>query len=106
MAHTPAPWTADKLEDRSTFNIFASGFGSAMCQVSVMENSTRRTTPAEVAANAALIAAAPELLAALKRAESVLLAIPFHALSNEERRAVMDVSDFCRVTIAKAGGAA
>jgi hypothetical protein len=63
--HTPGPWTADKLQDRDTFNIFANGFVSAMCQVSCMENSTRFTSGNEVAANARLIAAAPELLEAL-----------------------------------------
>lgn len=72
MKHTPAPWTADKLQDRDTFNIFASGFNTAMCQVSVMENATRRVTGAEVAANADLIAAAPELLAALIDAADAL----------------------------------
>jgi hypothetical protein len=60
--HTPGPWTADKLQDRDTFNIFANGFVSAMCQVSRMENSTRSTSGNETAANARLIAAAPELL--------------------------------------------
>jgi hypothetical protein len=64
--HTPGPWTADKLQDRDTFNIFANGFVSAMCQVSRMENSTRSTSGNEVAANARLIAAAPDLLEALR----------------------------------------
>ena len=64
--HTPGPWTAVKLQDRDTFNIFADGFVSAMCQVSRMENSTRSTSGSETAANARLIAAAPDLLEALQ----------------------------------------
>ena len=71
-SHTPGPWTADKLNDRCTFNIFATGFNSAMCQVSVMENSSRLVSGREVEANAKLIAAAPELLAALKWALAAL----------------------------------
>jgi hypothetical protein len=64
--HTPGPWTAVKLQDRETFNIFADGFVSATCQVSRMENSTRSTSGSETTANARLIAAAPDLLEALR----------------------------------------
>jgi hypothetical protein len=94
--HTPGPWTADKLQDRDTFNIFADGFVSAMCQVSRMENSTRSTSGSETAANARLIAAAPDLLEAL---QDLLL-----DMQNRVRDA--ETMSKARAAIAKATGAA
>jgi hypothetical protein len=90
--HTPAPWTYDKLQDLCKFNIFASGFNTAMCQVTVMESSTRRVTGSEVEANARLIAAAPELLEALnaivKRAEDPALCDDTDTLLRNARTAI------------------
>jgi hypothetical protein len=94
--HTPGPWTADKLQDRDTFNIFADGFVSAMCQVSRMENSTRSTSGSETAANARLIAAAPDRLEAL---QDLLL-----DMQNRVRDA--ETMSKARAAIAKATGAA
>lgn len=65
-AHTPGPWTADKLQDQSAFNIFMQGYGSAGASVHHCSNATNCMGSLEVEANARLIAAAPELLAALQ----------------------------------------
>lgn len=63
--HTPGPWTADKLQDQSAFNIFMQGYGSAGASVHHCSNATNCMGSLEVEANARLIAAAPDLLAAL-----------------------------------------
>ena len=65
-AHTPGPWTADKLQDQSAFNIFMQGYGSAGASVHHCSNATNCMGSLEVDANARLIAAAPDLLAALQ----------------------------------------
>ena len=64
-AHTPGPWYADKLQDRTAFNIFMPGYDSAGAQVFHCSNATACMGP-QVEANARLIAAAPDLLAALR----------------------------------------
>lgn len=58
--HTPGPWYADKIEDRNAYNIFKHGGTSALLTVSGIGF--------EVQHDARLIAAAPELLAALQHA--------------------------------------
>ena len=101
--HTPGPWTADKLQDRDTFNIFANGFVSAMCQVSRMENSTRSTSGNETAANARLIAAAPDLLEAL---QDLFGADMEHVLMGDGKDDQIEAIAKARAAIAKATGAA
>jgi len=71
-AHTPGPWAADKLQDRSAFNIFMPGYCSAGASVHHCSNATGSMSSFEVDANARLIAAAPELLAALAEASVAL----------------------------------
>lgn len=66
--HTPGPWFADKIQDRSAFNIFMPGYCSAGASVHHCANASGCMGGLEVAANARLMAAAPELLAALQRA--------------------------------------
>jgi hypothetical protein len=64
--HTPGPWHASKLEDRSAFNIFMPGYCSAGASVHHCSNATDCMGSLVVEANARLIAAAPDLLAALQ----------------------------------------
>ena len=64
--HTPGPWFADKLEDRNAYNIFMPGYSSAGASVHFCANATGCMGGEEVQANARLIAAAPELLEALR----------------------------------------
>jgi len=91
--HTSGQWVADKLQDRDAFNIFVNGFNTAMCQVSCMDSATRRVSGAEVAANARLIAAAPDLLAA---------ALGFQKAWNENRLLTSDEAANLLNAIAKA----
>ena len=56
--HTPGPWTADRTHDDVV--MVDAGSGSAICDVYGDYSGERE-------ANAALIAAAPEMLAALRR---------------------------------------
>jgi hypothetical protein len=65
-AHTPGPWHASKLEDRSEFNIFMPGYCSAGASVHHCGNATGCMGSLVVEANARLIAAAPTLLEALE----------------------------------------
>lgn len=64
--HTPGPWAADKLLDRSAFNIFMPGYCSAGASVHHCSNSSTCMGGLEVEANARLIAAAPDLLERLE----------------------------------------
>ena len=70
--HTPSPWTAENgmvyaLDDNNRVNRFSAmitgGYSSAP-----VHGERVRTTPEELAANARLIAEAPDLLAALRGA--------------------------------------
>lgn len=56
--HTPGPWYADKLQDRNAYNIFQYGGTSALLTIGGIGS--------DVEANARLIAAAPDMLNALK----------------------------------------
>jgi hypothetical protein len=65
-SHTPGPWFADKLQDRNAYNIFPAGATHALLQVSGPAHDGAHPYAQAAAANAALIATAPELLAALR----------------------------------------
>jgi hypothetical protein len=64
--HTPGPWIADKLLDRNAYNIFASGHCTALLTLEPGKYDGASPLCRNVAADARLIAAAPDLLAALK----------------------------------------
>lgn len=64
--HTPGPWGYSQWPDQSIFNIHAGGFAEAFAVVKNVENAHRGMGSVETRANARLIAAAPELLAALE----------------------------------------
>lgn len=59
--HTPGPWYADKLQDLNAFNVFQHGATYSLLTITPDGNSGRDVEP-----DARLIAAAPELLEALK----------------------------------------
>ena len=62
--HTPGPWTVSRTH-QSPCSIEAGSGEVALAKVYLTDPKTRKRSP-EYAANAALIAAAPELLAALQ----------------------------------------
>ncbi len=71
MAHTPGPWTAfnadyQAIHEDSLLPIFVVGPREFHTVAQVRAGNDDDGLPAETAANAALIATAPDLLAALK----------------------------------------
>ena len=96
--HTPGPWSTSK-------DAVPAGY----VQVTVYEEATGRrvATAFEQEANAYLIAAAPELLAALREVVAVLE----HELTRENGLATADAQDLCpelaaaRAALAKATAA-
>ena len=64
--HTPGPWFVDKVEDRNAFNIFPVGATHALLAVKGPEFDGAHSYALAAKANAILIAAAPELLEALR----------------------------------------
>lgn len=64
--HTPGPWYAEKIVDRAEFNIFPAGGTYAIVTVKPPEFDALHSHAKAIEANACLIAAAPELLAALR----------------------------------------
>lgn len=65
--HTPGPWTP-KFDE--SYNVIG-GDGATIAQCKFISFLVRRSAD-EVAANARLIAAAPDLLEALKRARAII----------------------------------
>jgi hypothetical protein len=64
--HTPGPWIADKLLDRNAYNIFASGHCTALLTLEPGKYDGASPLCRNVTADAHLIAAAPDMLAALQ----------------------------------------
>ena len=101
MGHTPGPWTFGEGRDNRHYEVDQMGTGggawSSICEVAANTLGSREVTAAEAEANARLIAAAPDLLAACKR---VLLAEEWSytgdRLSSSERAEIL------RAAIAKA----
>lgn len=89
--HTPGPWYADKIQDRTAYNIFMPGYGSAGASVQHCSNATGCMGP-EVEYNARLIAAAPDLLAALQTLVRAIDRLPgnnpLDGLADEARSAI------------------
>ena len=69
--HTPGPWYADKMEDRNAYNIFAPGHCTALVTLEPGKYDGASPLCQNVHADAALIAAAPDLLAALREIEAL-----------------------------------
>lgn len=96
--HTPGPWRADGPDGFQDFNILHGG--DSLAVAAVISNMRE---PPEIEANASLIAAAPDLLAALQRAVSRWTALadePFHATPDHQREHA-EISK-ARATILKA----
>jgi hypothetical protein len=64
--HTPGPWIADKLLDRNAYNIFASGHCTALLTLEPGRYDGASPLCRNATADARLIAAAPDMLAALQ----------------------------------------
>lgn len=101
--HTPGPWT---IEDYASPTILGRPIWpctyngeNGLWGVATVDD-LMGDRPAEVAANASLIAAAPDLLEALKRLESTARILPPHL--DEPGSALFDA----RAAIAKATGSA
>ena len=99
-SHTPGPWFADKIEDRSAFNIFMPGYCSAGASVHHLSNATGCMGSREVEANARLIASAPELLDALRR----IVALWDHHASAHGDGVASPLHKVARAAVAKATG--
>lgn len=65
--HTPGPWAVNPI--KAQVDAFATGDPVAVCQ---MLWPTEERTEAETEANGRLVAAAPDMLAALKRSAAIL----------------------------------
>lgn len=65
--HTPGPWIAEKLADRAAYNIFTPGSCSALLTLEPGLHDGADPRCANVDSNARLIAAAPELLEAVRQ---------------------------------------
>ena len=96
--HTPGPWYADKIEDRNAYNVFPHGATSALLTVAGPVHDGAHAYALAAEANARLIAAAPELLEALRGLLSNCCEI-----LGEKRTAEMENA---HAVIAKALGAA
>lgn len=106
--HTPGPWTM--TDDGSPFIYYLNDEGINRFSASVQQgwasaNDGQRTPHSEILANAHLIAAAPDLLAALK--EIVMGIGPFHQDPLEHAGNVIEsMQAIARAAIAKAEGGA
>ena len=89
MMHTPGPWTVDP----KTFAVYAPDRHGHAAAVRVAQRGLAPLPAAEIAANAALMAAAPDLLAALQ------------ALVGEADLGEIDQDDGTRALLAQARAA-
>ena len=104
-AHTPAPW--DTEESSYGDEIWLGGNGAGMIIVNGWINGGCMDNPARwavVQADARLIAAAPDLLAALQYAAGKLISLAEAETDDQERWIIDDISRVIRATIAKATG--
>jgi hypothetical protein len=73
--HTPGPWITADNTNTSNFVYALSGRGFNRMFLSVYTDKKEGAMPGEVEADARLIAAAPEMLAALKDARQQIIAL-------------------------------
>lgn len=103
--HTPGPWYADKISDCATYNIFPYGSTYALLQVGSPELDGTHPYQQATAANARLIASAPDLLQTL---EAILKSLEFEQRmygDADPRRSTIDFPraiSMARAAIAKA----
>lgn len=110
--HTPGPWratTTHGIDDSEPFQVWCDDIGAAVAHVYRRSECRDGRGLGEQAANAALIAAAPELLAALEECEMVLTKnIDWQNATNPMARyangnaGIIKVRDHARAAIAKA----
>ena len=102
MKYTPGPWEVVKTtfeNGKSRIEVLRAGYSEPICHVHYTGTCNRWRYVLPVEDNAALIAAAPNLLEACKAAMA-------YTAANAERTlcAEVDVYDRCRAAIAKATG--
>lgn len=85
-AHTPGPWTYDRLDQHEPTDIAAYRIDSTVGWDNVADVFEQRE-PGRAEANARLIAAAPVLLAACRGAHALL-----HADREPQARAILDAA--------------
>jgi len=90
-AHTPGPWKAVKFNDQKSWTIQGGEFYHALANVKAGDD-------------AALIAAAPDMLAALKRVAAEADGGRLSANDDELRDWLMAIRDVARAAVAKAEG--
>jgi hypothetical protein len=101
MSHTPGPWRATQcLADPGTWTIRNTAENRAIARVRARD---AEGLDIDTEANARLIAAAPDLLAACKEAERILHAYFASPNTNEGRRATA-IMNLIRTAIARAEG--
>ena len=95
MMHTPGPWTVDP----KTLAVYAPDRHGHASAVRVAECGRTLLPTAEIAANAALVAAAPDLLAAL---QALVGEADLGEIDNEDNARLL--LDWARAAIARATG--
>lgn len=98
--HTPGPWSLQPGDTRVVQAHLASGYTQevAICPIDLALKENSET------ANARLIAAAPELLAALELATATLIRLT--SINPNKRNSIIGTLDVIRAAIAKAKGGA
>jgi hypothetical protein len=91
--HTPGPWQAHRLDDFSSA-VHSRAWEGDPSKLSVCDGHSVEVTSKQHEADARLIAAAPELLAALRRAE--------HAMSVVAAVGISEALEVVRAAIQKA----
>ena len=97
-AHTPGPWSSGYSEGRGTLCVRAAD--TWICGELLAENGTA-ISQQEAEANARLIAAAPELLEAVKK---LLAVCENYAFDKFDRPVGVTEQEFARTAIARAEG--
>lgn len=100
-AHTPGPW--ESVELGQPYAAFTIAQMTGICR-HVAYTATGGTPSHEEAANARLISAAPDLLAALNRLSDVYDGIYLQGISNDEMKLMKEAWAAAYVAIAKAEG--
>jgi hypothetical protein len=84
MPHTPGPWAPDSWGD-DEYDVYTAGTDKLICSLAQSyDEETGQGLNANIEADARLIAAAPELLNALRQAKDELIVLYEKAYPNDE----------------------
>jgi hypothetical protein len=101
-SHTPGPWRVEHQRALSSVAVQGDGSRVARIPADYVTEDGEETHTAEALANARLIAAAPEMLEALRDAETELVEALDFARSEVRERSIQKRLTKIRVAIAKA----